>query len=179
MKELLKDRRGGVVLFIALLTVPFLMAVMVLAFDVGNVLVNKSEVKSKLTLSLRAAAGQYDEDKLRDPVNPRAVVDEARAAEKFQEYIKKNLQLDDSYNPVEGSFITGRVEVVYFKVVADEDLPFSYGYNGYSETVDKSGVVGVIRFPVKASPFAVMSGQEKESYMYVHSTVVTQLVNNT
>ncbi|HBV99340.1 MAG: hypothetical protein JL50_21635 [Peptococcaceae bacterium BICA1-7] len=176
--KFLKDQRGGVVLFIALLSVPFLMAVMVLTFDVGNVVVNKSEVKSKLALALRAAAGQYDEDLLSDPVNPRAVVDEARAEVKFHEYLKKNLNLDHSYNPLEGSFVAGRVEVVYFKVVSDGDLPFTYGYNGYSETVDRSGVVGIIRFPVKSSPFAAVAGQEEKSYMYVHSTVVTELINN-
>lgn len=179
MKEFHREQRGGAVLFIALLSVPFLMAVMVLSFDVGNAVVSKSEVKSKLTLALRAAAGQYDEEKLEDPVNPRAVVDESRAEDMFREYLKKNLKLDDSYNPLEDSFITGRVEVVYFKVVTDTDLPFSYGYNGYTETVDKSGVVGVIRFPVKASPFARVVDQAETSYMYVHSTVVTELINNT
>ncbi|MFZ5643868.1 MAG: hypothetical protein ACOY46_09790 [Bacillota bacterium] len=175
MIKTIAGQRGGVVLFALLFTLPVLFAVFVMASDIGNVVVNKIDVRSKLNLALRAAAGQYDEEKLKDPVNPRAVVDQSRAEDKFREYLKKNLRLDDSYNPAEGSFLAGKVEVVYFKVVTDTDLPFTYGYNGYSETVDKSGVVGIIRFRVKNSPFAVAVGQERESCMYVHSTVITEL----
>lgn len=159
----------------ALLMVICFFAVTALVTDVGKHFCIKVAVQNKLDLAVRSAAAQVDEEELK---NAGLVIDEARAAQTFYDTLKINLLLDDSLNPLTGSMLnSGPVQVAYFKVVKPEEIPFTYTFNGFTETINMVSVVAVISFPVKSGAFSKLAGLPEETTMYCHVTAGPELIS--
>ena len=135
----------------------------------------KVAVKHKLNLACRSAAAQLNGDELK---NSNLVIDEARAAQAFYEVLKANLVLDDALVPQTGSILnSGAIQVVYFKAVNPGEIPFTYTYGGYTETLDRVAVVAIISFPVKSGMFIRIAGGPDETTMYCHVTAGPDLIS--
>ncbi len=171
---ILKDQRGSASL-LALFMIICFFAVGALVTDVAKHYCIKIAVKHKLNLACRSASAQLDLDELK---NTNLVIDEARAAQTFYDVLKVNLALNDGLVPQQGSILnSGPVRVDYFKVVSPAEVPFTYTFGGYGETVDRVAVVAVISFPVKSGAFARMAGAPDQTTMYCHVTVAPELIS--
>ncbi len=159
---------------LALYMIICIFAVAVLSGEVAKTFCLKISVKHKLDLALRSASAQLVGEELK---NARLVIDEAAAARAFFDVLKTNLVLDDSLAPCAGSILTGPVRIVFFKVVNEDEVPFTYECGGCTETVDRTAVVGIISFPVKAGMFARLAGLPEESAMYCRVTVAPELIS--
>ncbi|MFZ5648133.1 MAG: hypothetical protein ACOY30_11005 [Bacillota bacterium] len=169
-----KDQRGSASVLALFMMVCFF-AVGAFVADVAKHFSVKVAVKNKLNIALRSAAAQLDENDLK---NANLVIDEANAFQAFLDVLKANLVLDDGLAPQTGSILNaGAVQIDYFKVVKPEEVPFTYTFVGYTETVSRPAVVGIIGFPVKSGLFARMAGSPEESTMYCHATVAPELIS--
>jgi len=158
----------------ALFMIICIFSVMALVIDLGQAFCTKTSARGMLNLALRSASAQLDEDELK---NACLVIDEARAAQAFADVLRTNLVLDNTLSPQAGSILKGPVSVDYFKVVNMEEVPFTYTYGGYTETVTGPAVVGIISFPVKSGPFSRLAGFPDETTMYCHATVAPELIS--
>lgn len=159
---------------LALLMFIVIFAVSTMSIDIAKLFCVKVAVKYKLNLACRSAAAQVDENEL---AGLRLVIDEPRAIQAFLNVLKKNLVLDDMLIPQVGSILNaGPVKIEYFKAVKSEELPFSYTYGSFSETLNKVCVVAIISFPVKSGLFTQLIGGHEESVMYCHITAAPELV---
>lgn len=170
---IIKDQRGSVSV-LALFMVISIFAVGALITDAAQTFGVKIAVKNKLNLALRSASAQLDMGELR---GLNLVIDEAGALQAFSEVLKTNLLLDNDLTPLQGSILSGPVRIELFKVVGPDEVPFMYTFNGYMETVNRVAVVGIISFPIKSSPFAVMAGVPEEITMYSNVTVAPELIS--
>ncbi|MFZ5632144.1 MAG: hypothetical protein ACOY40_04790 [Bacillota bacterium] len=171
---IIKDQRGSASI-LALFMIICFFAAGALVTDVAGHYCLKISAKHKLNLALRSAAAQIGEEELKDA---NLVIDEARAARVFYDVLKINLVLDDGLKPRAGSILnSGPVRIVYFKVVNPGEVPFTYTYGDYTETVNRAAVVGIIGFPVKSGLFARMAGVPEETTMYCRATVVPELIS--
>ena len=170
---IIKDQRGSASV-LALFMVICIFSVGALVADTAKHFCVKIAVKQKLNISLRSAAAQLDENELK---NASLVIDEAGAAQAFYEVLKINLELDDSLTPQAGSILNaGAVQVDYLKVVKPDEIPFTYTFGGYTETVDRVAVVGIISFPVKNGMFSCLAGSPETGTMYCHATVAPEFI---
>uniref|UniRef100_A0A7C1FFM7 Uncharacterized protein n=1 Tax=Ammonifex degensii TaxID=42838 RepID=A0A7C1FFM7_9THEO len=152
-----------------------LFGVLALVGDVARLYAVKVSARHALNLALRAASNQLDMEALADPENPRLVIKEADAEAAFYQVLQANLRLDSSNTPLAGSIADGPVEVCYFRVV--NAPPYTYSFGSHQETVDRVGVTGIIRVPVKLSAFARAAAEVPEYVgLYVHSTVVPEVL---
>ncbi|MGQ9756541.1 MAG: pilus assembly protein TadG-related protein [Desulfotomaculales bacterium] len=173
MKYLYRQR-GSASVFV-LVSCLVLFVVLALVGDVARLYAVKVSARHALNLALRAASSQLDVDALADPENPRLVIKETDAEAAFYQILRANLRLDSSNAPLAGSIADGPVDVCFFQVV--NDPPYSYSFGGHQETVDRVGVTGIIRVPVKLSTFARAAAEVPEHVdLYVHSTVVPEVV---
>lgn len=174
MTGFFKDQRGSAYILTLLMVICFF-AVTALVTDVGKHFCLKVAMKNKLDLAVRSAAAQIDEEELK---NAGLVIDEAGAAQTFYGTLKMNLLLDDSLSPLAGSMLnSGPVRIDYFKVIKPEEIPFTYTFNGYSETVSQVSVVAIISFPVKSGAFSRLAGLPEETTMYCHVTAGPELIS--
>jgi hypothetical protein len=101
--------------------------------------------KHALNRAAHAAAQQTDADKLaRGIYSINGTAAEASALL----YLQRNLSLDASNDPLQGSFLRSRVEVPVFVVVNEENM-FPYHYTNemfdFDVTLNRPGVIMVIR----------------------------------
>ena len=170
----LLNQRGAVSV-LSLFMIIYFFAVGALVTDVAKHYCLKVAVKHKLNLACRSAAAQLNGDELK---NSNLFIDEPRAFQAFHEVLKANLVLDDALVPQSGSILnSGAVWVVYFKVVNPGEIPFTYTYGGYTETLDRVALVAVIGFPVKSGMFTRMAGGPDETTMYCHVTAGPDLIS--
>ena len=153
--------------------------VFAVVWDIAAMYAVKVAGRHALNMALRAAVAQIDVTALQDPVNPRIVINETDARREFDRILQINLRLDSGNNPVAGSIADGPVEVVYFKVVNSSQVPFSYSYGDYSETITRPGATAIIKIPVRLSGFARIMNPSSSNmeYLYVHSTVIPQIIS--
>lgn len=169
-----KDQRGSASI-LAIFMIISIFAVGALVSDVAKHFCIKVAAKQKLNIACRSASAQLNEEELK---NANLVVDEARASQAFHDVLKANLILDEALVPQAGSILnSGAVQVVYFKVVNPGEVPFTYTYGSYTETVSRSAVVAIISFPVKSGTFARIAGGPEETTMYCHVTVSPELIS--
>lgn len=171
----MRNEKGSSALSLLIFLLAFL-AVFALVADLARIYAAKGCVRHALNLSLRAAAsGQLDQDRLADPETPRAYILPSQARQVFDSALRENLRLDQWDNPQAGSVAGGPVEVSYFQVV--NDVPFTYNWGAYSETVARPGVVGIIRVPVALGLFArAATGAPGNLVLTVHSTVGPEVI---
>lgn len=171
---ILRDQRGSASV-LALFMIICFFAVGALVTDVAKHYCIKVAVKHKLNLACRSASAQLDEEELK---NTNLVIDDARATQAFYDVLKVNLVLDDDLKPQAESILkSGSVQVVYFKVVNPGEVPFTYTFGGYNETVNRTAVIAIISFPVKSGAFARMAGAPSETTMYCHVTASPELIS--
>lgn len=180
MRFIARNIRGSASIFV-LVSCIVLLIVSALVFDVARLYAVKVNVRHGLNLALRAAVAQLDMDALADPHDPRLVINPAQAEEKFYQVLQTNLKLDTNNVPLPGSIADGPVEVCFFKVVNQEELPFersfSYHFGEYQVRVEKVGATAIIKVPVKLGSFARAAVEAPElTDVYVHSTVVPEVV---
>ncbi|MFB9328777.1 hypothetical protein ACFFSY_22810 [Paenibacillus aurantiacus] len=101
--------------------------------------------KHAVNRAAHAAAQQVDAVALaagRLRIEPDAALQEAAF------YLQANLELDEEGNPLPGSYLRERVEILVFRVIND-DVAFPYTYRNpaydYEVTLDRPGVVLMIR----------------------------------
>ncbi len=174
MRSLFGCKRGSSALTLLVFLAAFF-AVFALVSDIARVYAVKVAARHALNLSLRAASGQLDPDLLANPESPQAYILPQQAGEVFDATLRENLKLDRWGNPLAGSVAGGPVEVSFFRVV--NDVPFTYNWDGYSETVARPAVVGIIRVPVELGFFArAASGAPDRLVLTIHSTVGPEVI---
>lgn len=101
--------------------------------------------KHAVNRAAHAAAQQVDDGALASGhlrIDPDAALREAAF------YLQANLELDEEGNPLPGSYLRDRVEVLVFRVIND-DVAFPYTYRNpaydYEVTLTRPGVVLMIR----------------------------------
>ncbi len=167
----MRNQRGGVTI-LSLFIIMVLLVLLAYVTDIARLQAIKIHSRHSLNLALRAASAQIDLEAYNDAENPRLVIADAAAATAFYQILQKNMSLNANNEPYAGSAADGRVEVCYFRVIQAEDIPYTYSYGSYSETVDRVSCTGIIKVPVRLSPFARFStGMPEYSQLYVHSTV--------
>jgi hypothetical protein len=62
-------------------------------------------------------------------------------------------------------------------VVNEGEVPFTYTFGSFTETVTRPAVVGIISFPVKSGMFSRLAGSPEETTMYCHATVAPELIS--
>lgn len=170
----LRDERGSASV-LALFMIVCIFAVGALVTGVANHFCIKVAVKQKLNLACRSASAQLDGEELK---NASLVIDEARAAQAFYDVLKINLVLDDALVPQAGSILnSGAVQIIYLKVIRPGEVPFTYTYGNYTETVNRVAVVGIICFPVKSGLLARLAGGPEVSTMYCHAIAAPELIS--
>lgn len=149
-----------------------LFVIMALTADIARLYAVKVQARHSLNLALRAACSQLDMDALADPDNPQTIIVEPDAEDMFYQVLRENLRLDSNNNPYSASAADKQVVVCNFKVINASSLPYTYTYNGYTETVNKVSCSAIIRVPVRLSTFArFVSGMPEYTELMLHSTV--------
>jgi hypothetical protein len=101
--------------------------------------------KRGLNQAVHAAAQQSDMAKLARGVHS---IDTVQAQAVALQYLRANLHLDSNNDPLPGTFLRSRVEVLEF-VVVNENQTFPYTYTNpaynYSVTLQRPGVISFIR----------------------------------
>lgn len=131
-------------LLYALLAV-FFMSLLALQADEELAMNSFFNIKHAVNRSTHAAAQAIDEEKLADGV---ADLDEAQARLTALQYLRENLRLDESLNPLPGSFLQGPVRIIALDVIgAGESFPYVYERPAYeySVTLQRPGVVLLIQ----------------------------------
>lgn len=178
MVHSLRNARGSA----SIMTLVFCLVMFVclaLVTDIARLYATRVSIQHGLNLALRAATAQLDEYALGDPVNPKVFILPDQARQAFDNILRANLRLDESNNPASGSIADGPVEVVYFRVVNEADLPFSFSYGDYSETVTRPAAVGIVKVPVRLGGFArvAVPNLPEKVDMYVHATVTPEVIS--
>lgn len=167
----MRNQRGSVSI-LALFIIMVLLVLLAYVTDVARLQAIKIHSRHSLNLALRAASAQIDMEAYTDAENPRLVIVGDDAQDVFYRVLRENLILDTNNEPYAGSVADGRVEVCYFRVIQADDIPYSYSYGDYSETINRVSCTGIIKVPIRLSPFARFStGMPEYTYQYVHSTV--------
>jgi hypothetical protein len=89
------------------------------------------------------AALQVDEE---EKSAGRLIIDPIRARSAFEETLRRNLALDESFSPLPGSPLTSGVRIVHFKILDDTNstFPLFYEAHGLAQWVYYPSVVSVI-----------------------------------
>ncbi|WP_062285675.1 hypothetical protein [Neomoorella mulderi] len=174
----MRDNKGSAAilsLFFSLVAIVMIALVM----DVGYLLAVKISARHALNIALKAAAAQIDRAALADAENSRVVILEQEAKKAFYTCLRENLRLDGNNNPLSGSMADGTVGVEYFHVA--NDVPFSYQYGDFRETITRPAVTAIISFPVKIGPWirVVRPDYREVTTIYVHSTVAPRVIRKT
>jgi hypothetical protein len=101
--------------------------------------------KHGLNSAVHAAAQQSDQVKLAQGIHS---IDEAYAQTMALQYLRSNLRLDDNNDPLPGTFFRTRIEVLFFKVINDQEAfpyTFTHPLYGYTVTLQRPGVIMFIR----------------------------------
>ena len=101
--------------------------------------------KSALNYATHAAAQQVDEEKLSRGIHD---IDPLKARQEALFYLRENLRLDEQNEPLPGSVLGSKVEVLAFDVISgDADFPFVYvnEEHDFSTVFARPGVVMIIR----------------------------------
>ncbi|SMB95754.1 hypothetical protein SAMN00808754_1312 [Thermanaeromonas toyohensis ToBE] len=173
--QAIKDSRGSAGIFTLFFTLVAL-ALTALVLDIGYLFAVKINARHALNLALKAAAAQVDMAALSNAENPRVVILTQEAGEVFYSCLRENLRLDAWNNPLPGSIADGPVRVEYFRVV--NEVPFSYQYGDFRETIVRPSVTAIISFPVKIGPWIRMVRPDYGEVVtiYVHSTVAPRII---
>ena len=179
---MIKDKRGSA--SITVLVYAFAMfALFAMVADVFWLYNAKIYVRHSLNLALKAACTQIDTTVLQDPNNPRIVIKPTEAQQSFYNTLRTNLRTDSLNNPQASSIISGPFEVVYFKVVNSNEVPFiysyTYPYGVYTETITEPGATAIIKVPIKLTGFmrVAVPSASTTSYIYIHSTVSPKIIS--
>lgn len=167
-----KDQRGSVSILALFMLICFF-AMGALVADAARHYCIKIIAGQKLNLAVRSAAAQLDEKEL---AGANIVIDENLAARAFYDVLKANLALNDALEPQTGSILNSPVDVEFFKVVKAEEVPYTYTYAGFTETLDRVAVVGIISFPVKSGWLTQLAGGPEETTMYGHTVAAPELI---
>ena len=125
MRTFIRSEKGSSALSLLIFLLTFL-EVFALVSALARVYAAKISVRHALNLSLRAASGQLDQDRLADPEAPQVYILPSQARQVFDAALRENLRLDRWNNPQDASVAGGPVEVSYFQVV--NDVPFTYNW---------------------------------------------------
>jgi len=167
----MRNQRGSVSI-LSLFIIIVLLVLLAYVTDIARLHAIKIHCRHSLNLALRAASAQIDMEAYNDAENPRLVIVENDAEVAFYQVLRGNLSLNANNEPYAGSAADGRVEVCYFRIIQAVDLPYSYSFGNHSETINRVSCTGIIKVPVRLSPFARFStGMPEYTYQYVHSTV--------
>jgi hypothetical protein len=101
--------------------------------------------KHGLNTAVHAAAQQSDPVKLAKGIHS---IDEAAARSSALQYLQANLRLNGDNDPLPGTFFRTRVEVLFFKVVNEQEtFPYTFIHplTGYTATLQRPGVIMFIR----------------------------------
>ncbi|MFC5406900.1 hypothetical protein [Cohnella soli] len=102
------------------------------------------DAKRAVDRAAHAAAQQIDGDKLEMGI---LSLQPSLASTAAREYLRNNLSLDESLNPLPGSFLREAVDVRVFVVVNDsETFPYTYRNESYDYevTLERPGVVLIV-----------------------------------
>ncbi|WP_052098239.1 hypothetical protein [Paenibacillus stellifer] len=109
--------------------------------------VDRELLKSANNMAVHDAAQQLDEAALAEG---QLVIDRHEAEASFRETLKANLGLDDSLNPLAGSRLRSKVEIVDFEIIDEasgRSFPFLYEDSrfGITKYLQGPSVIAVIK----------------------------------
>lgn len=122
MKQFLKDQRAGATVAIKGLFMS-LVILMIIAVLIDSIYIGICYfyIKTQMDMSNRAVYAEIDSNKLADR---ELYIDEAAGQDKFYEYLKKNLTLDNNLAPTVHKFnIVGPVKIIGFEIYNLSELP--------------------------------------------------------
>lgn len=135
------DNRGDAYIWVVM-ALPIFIIFFGIAGDIGRAVAARSALFNAVNHSTRAAVKNLDLDEL-SRRNLRIL--EVQATQDFYKYLKENLHLDDSLNPMPGSFADGQVVVDEFNII--NTLPFNDPVSG--NPFPNVGIHTVVRMPLK------------------------------
>ncbi|WP_422445310.1 hypothetical protein [Thermoanaerobacterium sp. DL9XJH110] len=84
------------------------------------------------------------------------VLDPSAARITFDEYLKKNMKLDDAFNPLPGSVAAGTVRIDEFRVYNPGDYPATCPWG---VSINRTAIHVVVRFQVKRPALTGLFGE--------------------
>lgn len=172
----MRNERGSVSI-LCLFLIIVLLILLAYVTDVARLQAIKIHSRHSLNLALRAASAKIDMEAYTDAEDPKLIIAEPEARTAFDQVLRDNLRLDANNQPYTNSAADGTVEICYFQVIQEDDLPYTYSYSDYSETINRVSCTGIIKVPVRLSPFArFTTGLPEYSELYIHSTVGPEVV---
>jgi len=97
--------------------------------------------KRGLNAAVHAAAQQSDSAKLAAGVH---AIDPVKAQHAAMQFLRMNLRLDEANDPLPGTFLRSKVNVLVWEVINNEvSFPYTYRNDdyGYSVTLERPGVI--------------------------------------
>lgn len=172
----MRNERGSISI-LALFLIIVLLILLAFTTDIAGLQATKIHARHGLNLALRAASAQIDLEAFNNAEDSRVIILEPDARVAFDKVLKDNLRLDNAYMPYAGSVADGKVEVLYFQVLNEEKLPYSYSWGSYTETINQISCTGIIKVPIRLSPLGrFTTGLPEYTELLIHSTVGPDVV---
>ncbi|MBJ6361534.1 hypothetical protein ACFOQM_09570 [Paenibacillus sp. GCM10012307] len=136
-----------------LLLIPLLMVVWmmlhVLQLDEEMAIQTLFQGKHAVNRAAHAAAQQLDQAEL---ASGRLVIDREAAREKAMQYLSYNLLLDSESQPIEGSLLKEKPEIMVFDIIdGDHSFPYRYSAPDYQFEVTLQGpgviIIAQLKYP--------------------------------
>jgi hypothetical protein len=125
--EVLKDSRGGAHVYIfGLLAIGGIIIIFIISMNIALEYTNKNHSKPLVDIATHAASLDID---LNEAAQGRITWDPVKGTASFYSYLRKNLNLDSSNNPIQGSYLTTAPIVHYLGLVSNSSYPFIYVKN--------------------------------------------------
>ncbi|MBO8169091.1 MAG: hypothetical protein H0Z35_07915 [Thermoanaerobacteraceae bacterium] len=139
----LKDKKGSASFLVSSQVLLLLVMLFALIFDVGFLYMDWQEIKKGQDFANMAVYRAVDLVQLR---RGNLYINEPAGQSVFLEFLKLNLKLDDSLNPLPGSPADGPVRIIKFEIYNPGELPAA---DSMGNVLDEVAVHSVIEVPVK------------------------------
>lgn len=106
-----KQNTGSITITVMLLILSIFAIILFVGFDYPKVLSDSSSLSYYNDLIAKGAISQWNIEKSPMGMNEIIVIDEEKAIAKAKDLLKKNLKLDDDYEPVEGSILYDKPDI--------------------------------------------------------------------
>lgn len=109
--KLFKQKDGSITFTVILLILSILAIILFVGFDYPRLISNNNSLSYCNDLIAKGAISQWDIKKGWMGMEDVVVLDEEKAIAKAKDLLKKNLKLDDDYEPVEGSILYDKPDI--------------------------------------------------------------------
>lgn len=130
-----KGEKGGASVYVlGLISLAFLIVMVMYQIHTQTLVTEKQRVKLILNRTVHAASLEWDKSLLAEGI---LRLDEARAREQFNIYLKQGLHLDNNLSPTLTSFLDRPVEILHFSFIQEGPFPKVLEHNISMEDGDQ------------------------------------------